>query len=440
MQTPADLDELRSIRDFLAGEAPLELEGGMPQPRSATTLRLDFLERVKELEAAGLLQPGELSLPQPIAPSPQAIVISSAHFTITYDTTGPNAVTNRIAKDALTDLEAGLTSFVSYFGIGVSTMTQVHFDSTGTHYTDPATGIHFKADGFRTSDNNRPARTQIAVHEDFHVWQFARGWALTSKVGEKLYWIMEGTAAWAALKWTASTPSLIGPSYLNYWFDHPDRVRLATGSTAAAGYVTLPFWMWTEQTYSGAMRTFLNGGMPSGSVVDALARAMDPSKSFEELACEFGCNLLNGGWCQSAYRRIVDIEQPITTLIPILTFLPSNDPAYTGQLTGEGSTWTSGGRLNAGVLYFYCVQFRLSNAAPSKAWRGVVSVDSLSGDGSVLAYFATGPSPSTTYSQGSVPMSLPYPTSIDVYVVSGGNQHPPNTKFSLDFTAQFVGT
>src|SRR5262245_50441732 len=63
----SELEILRNIADFLNGEADLETEYNIPQPTSGTTLRLYFLDKVKEMEDAGTIQPNELVLVEPPA-------------------------------------------------------------------------------------------------------------------------------------------------------------------------------------------------------------------------------------------------------------------------------------------------------------------------------------------------------------------------------------
>jgi hypothetical protein len=441
---PLTYDALVQRRDQLLGKVPCDVPAGLPQPRSITAFRLSYLEDLARASGLTPAQREALALPTP-APSVIGKVINTPHFTITYDTTGPDAVSDQIAQDVSTALEGGLVNFNGYFGVQVTSKTAVHFDADKFHYTDPTTGIHFLADGFRTTANNLPSRNQIAVHECFHVWQFFVGWR-TTRGTETLNWLLEGTAVWAALKWTGPQPSLNSPFYLTYWFTHPTEVLLATQKkTAAVGYVALPFWMWVEGEYPGAMRAFLRQ-LPTGAtlVVDALAQAMDRTKTIEALVCEFGGNLVLGNW-NPLYAAISNIEQPLVQPIAIPAWVGDQSPDFMQELLQQGSTWNASDTIPAATVYFYHAQFRLRNQDPSKTWVADMDISSLTGDGSVVAYYVlilAGVWRDVAQGQWTVPVSQAFdtPTNADVYFIISGNQHPPNVRFKSSFTAQFQWT
>lgn len=436
-------DALLKRKREITGETPFEVEDGFPQPSSITVSRLTYLHDLAHATGLSDAQRQELALPEPVDSAD--LMITTSHFDIYYSTSGPNAVSTAIANDVAATLEAAVSAFFSYFGTTISGFTNVHFDATSAHYTDPSTGIHFNADAMNSAGNNKPYRDQTTIHECFHVWQFQRGWAV-SMGGTNTYWVLEGTAVWAAMKWTLpSGASLANPYYLSTWFDRPESVAIVRPPAVAKnaqGYVTLPFWIWIEGQNATSFKQFMNSPTSSPLPVDSLASKMG-QPSMEALACAFGAALVRSTW-NTLYPTFKNIEQRTQKTIPSPTFSPSTKPEYTAQLDNSGSTWNFSSPVDDGAIVFFDAQYRLSGQDPSKTWTAVLDLASLDGDSGVTAYFAITEYPGgqtpEVYSSWYTPVSRVFgdPTKANVNLIVSGNQHPRTTKrFKLAVTAEY---
>lgn len=396
------------------------------------------------------------------APGTPQAVITGKYFTVYYDISGGNAVSQQIAQDVSDTLDRVIPAFVAYFGASYNWANagSVYFDARTFMYTDPTTKtIHLNPHIFNGSANNKRSRDSYTTHEGFHAYQFSNGWrstiTTTYGVAQVVYWVLEGTAVWAELMFgQADQKALSNPQTLLYWFDHPDQVQLCNLTSPAQGYTTLPFWMWLANSYPNSFKSFLSNAPGNASyVVDQLAalcgNEVSPGGSFEYVVTLFGAHLVNGTW-NAGYGTIYDVQQPIETAISIPAFAPAATTDWTQQLTEDNSKWTNTEwPLANATIGFFLVQFRLPSSHNPSLVTSVFEMDGLSvvGQG-YKSYFCVLEYPSTASIElGTSDCVFPSrrifndPAVGNVYLIVSSDQHPVAPYFNdtiiVSFTAYF---
>lgn len=168
--------------------------------------------------------------------------VESAHFSVHYNITGPNAVTLEYATDASDSLEYSWTKEVSDFGFRPPPDSHItiyikNIDAYGVTYFSgpPYHVINITIDTGLTIDLIRVT----CAHEFFHTVQLSYDMSEGN-------WIIEGTAAWMESKvYPYYTGSGSYVDYVNSYMNNPNR------AITSLDYDAVLFWIYIDEHQGG---------------------------------------------------------------------------------------------------------------------------------------------------------------------------------------------
>ena len=182
-------------------------------------------------------------------------VIDSTHFSVYYNTTGPNSTTDEYAQTVISALEYSWTTEVTNFGFRAPPDSHMNVyledlpdeptDEFGVtnQYWSSVTGWHVENITIDIGKNMGLVRVTSA-HEFFHAIQLS--YYPNDRNAPEGAWIEEGTATWISSK---VYPEYVGyGSYVdavNFYMSSPDR------AITQLDYDAVLYWIFLDEHYDG---------------------------------------------------------------------------------------------------------------------------------------------------------------------------------------------
>lgn len=282
------------------------------------------------------------------------------HFTLKWDTTGFNRVTDEIVDDAQADLQDAYSKYTTDFGQPPSPDTiEVLFDNAKTPQTVPPKGpISLPGQYMRSKADNRLQRKLTATHELFHVLQGGFGYPSRGYTT----WFYEGGATWSEIVYYNGVN---GAGKVPDIFDHPFKPIEDRSYGAVSFFIFLENFYDEVKTEAWFMVDWYKSNPDRGRYVDLWVElddvaGLEPDYNSDRLLVQFALQAASKTWYKNTDGTVVippprdaeTVGYPVQEYSTMNLSLPAaNQFAFTGHsMVGHHETTP---RLKATGLYFW---------------------------------------------------------------------------------------